>query len=432
MGKAIEDMAARVASGRVRTAGRIEFIRDQGPLRRDIRTKGFSWEPDTLRNLAKILWAAERAHSYGMSALRLFSKMNSSEFSPDGLLGGFGYIQKVPDMRASLSQSVEVFSGFLDTVHDEINAPHWSNAGEDAGVEEIVEDAAIVKADPEGFVEQQFQQQVPEAQGEFDGYENPIPEDYNPFLEEEDPDDEDDWGWDWNELSAPAIAADVLNPWADIDVATDITEDKETPLPGPKAGIPTDDSEQEAGVTPVEMLMNTTGEHPRGNYAAAIDRVLAGFRAHNASMGGPRVADSSVAPETLPGPRVMHVGPGESPEEFGYFTDQGERPSDDPLGEGFSHLDRIIESPVADGVTGYTDATQGDETVFKQSAIRLANGYSWLPGTTNEKNLNYYELGLTSDEVEWMRAHNEPDMPPGIEPEPIRPPTDSLWDSVRG
>lgn len=429
MGKPIEDMAVRVVAGRVRTAGRIEFIRDQGPLRRDVRSREFAWEPDTLRNLAKILWAAERAHSYGMSALRLFSKMNSSDFSPDGLLGGFGYIQKVPDMRAGLSQSVEVLSGFLDTVHDEINAPHWANAGEDPVAEEIVEDAALVKADPEGFVEQQFQQQVPEAQGEFEGYENPNPEDYNPFLEAKEAKDEDDWGWDWEELSTPALASGGT-----LSSTTDITEDTEIPLPGPKSELPSDDSLQEEGVTPVEMLMNTTGEHPRGNYAGAIERVLERFRAHNASMGGPvlRTADSSVAPETLPGPRVMHVGPGESPEEFGYFTDQGELPSDDPLGEGFSQLERIEESPVADGVTGYTDATQGDETVFKMSAIRVADSYSWLPGTTNEKNLNYYELGLTAEEVDWMRANNEPDMPPGIEPEPIRPPTDSLWDSVRG
>src|SRR5689334_19808218 len=76
-----------------RIGGRIEFVRDQGPVRRDIRVKDFDWSPECLRNLAKILWAAQRAHSYAMSSYRLFSKMPSASFSPDGMLGGKGYIQ---------------------------------------------------------------------------------------------------------------------------------------------------------------------------------------------------------------------------------------------------------------------------------------------------------------------------------------------------
>lgn len=410
-------MALRVAfsAGKVRTAGRIEFIRDQGPLRRDVRAEGFQWDPEILRNLAKILWAAERSHGYGMSALRLFSKMPSSEFSPDGLLGGRGYIQQVKELRANLGQAVEVLSSFTDTIHDEINAPHWASA-DSPGVGEIVEDVQHVKADPEGFVEQQFQDQVPEARDDFNAYENPDPADYNPFVEERERGDVEAWDWD------------ALSP----TVSSDLTEDKEVPFPGPKSGLPTDESEQEEGVTPIEMFMNTTGKHPAGKYSMALDGVLEDFRRHFSSIGGPHTADSSVAPETLPGPRVMHIGPGESPEEFGYFTDQGERPSDDPLGEGFSHLDRLEESPVADGVTGYTDATQGDETTFKISAVRLADTYSWLPGSENEKPLNYYELGLSDEDFEWMKANNQPDPPPGLAPKPSGIPTDGLWDAVRG
>ena len=74
--------------GSVRTAGQIEFKKDRGPIRRDIRAPGFKWSPESLRNLAKILWAIQRSNSYTMAAYRVFSKMNSSDFSPDGLLGG--------------------------------------------------------------------------------------------------------------------------------------------------------------------------------------------------------------------------------------------------------------------------------------------------------------------------------------------------------
>jgi hypothetical protein len=397
MGRTLESMAGVVASGRVRTAGRIEFIRDQGPLRRDVRARGFRWEPESLRDLAKILWAAERAHGYSMSALRLFSKTPSSRISPDGLLGGRGYIQQVKELRAALGQAVEALSSFTDTVHDEINAPHWAGA-ESPEFGEIVEDVQHVKANPEGFVEEQFQAQVPEARedfnafenpdpSDFNAFENPDPSDFNPFVDEEDQDDEDDATWDWNALSTTVSSGPPATP-------------------GPAS----------ARQTP---------------YSAAINGVLDGFRKHFSSIGGPRVADSSVPPETLPGPRVMHVGPAESPEEFGYFTEQDERPSDDPLGEGFSQFDRILENPVVDGVTGYTNPTDGDQSEFRSSATKVADTYSWLPGSENEKPMDYYGLGVTDEDVEWMRAHNQPDPPPGTKPAIPKLPTDGLWDAVR-
>lgn len=352
------------SSGGVRTAGRIEFVRDQGPIRRDIRVQDFEWNPDTLRNLTKILWAVERSHGYAISALRLFSKVPSSEFSPDGMLGGKGYIQQVRDMRSSLSQAVETLSAFTDTIHDEINAPQWE-ADEDPIANEIVEVSQESKADPEGFVEEQFRREVPEASQKMS---NPSPDDYNPSLDNK------------------SVENNHIDDNGDGDI--------EKGFEGSNWWDQYDSSSK------------TSSEH--------------------------RVADSSIAPETLPGPRVMHVGPGESQEEFGYFTDQGERPSDDPLGEGFSSFDSIIESPVGDGISPYTNPTDGDETIFKESAkrmVRSAATYSWLPGADNQKMMNYYEPGLTDSEVEWMRTHSNPDPPPGSRRSRVKAKIDPLWKS---
>ena len=159
------------------------------------------------------------------------------------------------------------------------------------------------------------------------------------------------------------------------------------------------------------MMMRTVTPDS-GNYAAAIQRIV-------------KRASSSIPVETLPGPRIEHIGPGECPEEFGYYTEPDERSSDDRMWEGFSQLDRIYEDVVADGVTGYTDATQGDETVFKTGA----NTYSWLPGANNDKNLNYYELGITDEDVEWMKANAAPDLPNDTKPE-HKPYRDPMWDAI--
>jgi len=221
----------------------------------------------------------------------------------------------------------------------------------------MMEGAQEVKADPEGFVEGQLKQDVPEA---AEALTNPSPDDYNPFVNGEEAEGEATTDW-WDEYS----------------------------------------NEDEYG---------------------EASRLSASTRR----------ADSSVAPETLPGPRVMHIGPGESPEPFGYSTDQGEVPSDDPSGEGFVQFDRILEDGFNGGVTGDDGSTDGDSTMFKTSAeavVRSGGTYSWLPGADNQKMMNYYDPGLTEFEIEWMRAHSNPDHPIGSNRPGYRSTMDPLWES---
>ena len=400
--KDLSKIAARVASspGKVRTAGKIEFVKDSGPLRRDIRVQNFEWSQDSLRNLAKILWAAQRSHSYAVAAYRLFSKMPSSQFSPDGLLGGRGYIQGIKDMRSGLAQAVETLSAFTDTVHDEINADHWKPAEEsDSEVAEIVQDAAEVKANPEQFIENEYDgegdfndpttyEESPESaeEEEEEVVANPAAEDLNPQFEEEEAEEDDSWE----------------------------PTQYQTASKKPGSKLPTDDTDQKQGKSEGEILQNTTTpEH--GNYASAIGRLL---RSHEARFAS--------------GPVVEHIGPGASGTESGAYGDAWA--SDDPAGEGLSagtnESTPIYEDWCADGVTGYDDATTGDNTVLKVSArIAAPESYSWLPGSNNDRNLNYYERGLSDADVEWMRQHAAPAVPPGIlAPEEKKVDVRNLWE----
>jgi len=398
MGHDLDKIANRIC-GQVRTAGRIEFIRDQGPVRRDIRVKGFEWSPDVLKNLARILWASERAHGYAMSALRLFSKMPSSEFSPDGLLGGRGYIQAVKDMRANLGQSVEVLSSFSDTIYDEINADHWGNADDQPDIAGILEEAQEVKQDPEGYVESQYREEVPGGEG-FDEARNPDPGEMNPQVEsvDEEPGLNDGWG------GQTQLSTEVMSPVSEsFDELSEVTKGH-SELPG-------DDSLQGEGKSTVEMTMRTTWQD-HGNYASAVSAAANRFNVKRAS--------SSLPVETLSGPRVKHIGPGESDEEFGYYTDHDERPSDDPAGEGFSSYTDIYEDGFQDGVTGDDNPTSGDDSVFKHA-------YSWLPGSSNEKIMNYYKPGMSEADIEWMKAHSNPDSPDEEDDLP-RPYVDPMWE----
>ena len=190
-------IASRVASlptGRLRTAGKIEFVKDTGPVRRDVRVEGFKWSPESLRELAKILWASQRAHSYAMAAFRLFSKIPSSQISPDGMLGGRGYIQNIKEMRTAIAQAAEVLSSFTDTVDDEINAPHWRAADVGDEAAPLIDQTEEVAANPEQFVKEEFEEENPEEN--FDEpVENPDANDLNPQLEGDSTDNGDNDGW---------------------------------------------------------------------------------------------------------------------------------------------------------------------------------------------------------------------------------------------
>lgn len=168
--------AARVARrAMIRTAGEVRFIKDKsndasqwawndsGPQERRI-TPDFAFDPKRTKSLARVLRATTAALGHSMSAYSIFTKIKSADISPDGSLGGKGYIQKIAEMRRAYMNCMEALSALSDTLYDEIRAPHWSAISRQQDpedreeVEQIVEDALEIKKDPEGWAEDQEEQ----------------------------------------------------------------------------------------------------------------------------------------------------------------------------------------------------------------------------------------------------------------------------------
>jgi len=161
-------------AGMSRTAGEVRFIKDKsgdsnqwawndaGPQERKIYPD-FAFDPRNTKPLAKVLRATNAALGHSMSAYAVFTKLKSADVSPDGSLGGKGYIAKIAEMRRAYMNCVEALSALSDTLYDEIRAPHWaavsrqSDPEERAEVEQIVEDAVEIKEDPEAWAEEQEQ-----------------------------------------------------------------------------------------------------------------------------------------------------------------------------------------------------------------------------------------------------------------------------------
>jgi len=164
--------AYRLQKGFVKSAGEVRFIKDRGgdkgewawnapgPSERNIH-ENFVFNPKLLKPLALVLRSTLMALGHATSAHARLVKIKSRNVSPDGALGGQGYIQKIPDMRRQLMNSIEVLSSISDTIHDEINAPHWNPAEDTMSprdreeVIEIVEQAEEIKGDPEGWAEEE-------------------------------------------------------------------------------------------------------------------------------------------------------------------------------------------------------------------------------------------------------------------------------------
>lgn len=159
------------SKGMLRVAGEVRFIKDRsgdkgewafsppGASERDISGE-FEFRPSAAKPLATALRSSLMALGHAQSAATTFTKIKSRNVSPDGNLGGKGYIQKITDIRRSFMNCVEALSSISDTLYDEISAPHWQ-PGPDMGnrereeVEEIMEEAEEIREDPESWAEEQ-------------------------------------------------------------------------------------------------------------------------------------------------------------------------------------------------------------------------------------------------------------------------------------
>lgn len=133
--------------------------------------KNFPFDPKALQPLARTVWASSVALGHALTAYRNFNRVKSSSVSPDGLLGGRGYVLKVTDLRTRLFRACEELSSVIDTLHDEINAPHWqpkladldANSAED--ILHLLDEADSTMKDPE----EEADEKIDDLESENDG-----------------------------------------------------------------------------------------------------------------------------------------------------------------------------------------------------------------------------------------------------------------------
>lgn len=157
---------------RTKTAGEVRFIKDRGgdknewgwgtpgPIEREIGSD-FKFNAKNLKPLAKTLRATLASMGHALSAYDTFTRLKSAVISPDGALGGKGYIQKIADMRRQYMNSIEALSSLADTLYDEMHAAHWDPAQQEQSprereqVKNIMQDVEEIKDDPAEWAEEE-------------------------------------------------------------------------------------------------------------------------------------------------------------------------------------------------------------------------------------------------------------------------------------
>lgn len=105
--------------------------------------EGYNYDFNELKKLKQILENLTNGVKELHEAYTLFSKIPSPALSPDGKLGGSGYVQKISDIKADFISCINTLSDISDTIADELNNPLWVNQmpkDEQEDIEEIIKE----------------------------------------------------------------------------------------------------------------------------------------------------------------------------------------------------------------------------------------------------------------------------------------------------
>ena len=93
-------------------------------LKRDL-SSSVTYKTDNVKHVADMLSALHSANASLMSASTALTDISAHEISPDGKLGGLGYVMSVRQIREDIAAATNLVSNLTDTLADELTNPKW-------------------------------------------------------------------------------------------------------------------------------------------------------------------------------------------------------------------------------------------------------------------------------------------------------------------
>jgi hypothetical protein len=110
-------IAAEKSSEKKRDTG------NRGELKRNL--DGFDYDPSKATILKKALHNINVSLGTMISAMKELSILRGSEITPDGNLGGRGFIMPFKDIKQIINDAINDLSNVTDTLADELTNPKW-------------------------------------------------------------------------------------------------------------------------------------------------------------------------------------------------------------------------------------------------------------------------------------------------------------------
>jgi hypothetical protein len=121
-------------------------------LRREI-PGDFKYDKKKLKHLFKILHNVNVSLGTLGSALSELSKIKGPSISPDGLLGGLGYIMPIKNIKEVLTTSVHTLGDVADSIADELTNPHWK-VEDDKETKELIKEKEKVEEETQKVLDE--------------------------------------------------------------------------------------------------------------------------------------------------------------------------------------------------------------------------------------------------------------------------------------
>ena len=87
--------------------------------------EGFEYDPGKAKYLKKALHNINVSLGTLLAAMKELSLLRGSEITPDGMLGGRGFIMTFREIKSQLNEAIGNLSDVTDTLADELTNPRW-------------------------------------------------------------------------------------------------------------------------------------------------------------------------------------------------------------------------------------------------------------------------------------------------------------------
>lgn len=120
-----ERLASQWSEPAVKTAASRDSDKKKNNSEAARQTEGFEYDKSKAKLLKRALHNINVSLGTLLAAMKELALLRGSEVSPDGMLGGRGFIMGFRELKKTLNESISDLSDITDTLADELTNPKW-------------------------------------------------------------------------------------------------------------------------------------------------------------------------------------------------------------------------------------------------------------------------------------------------------------------